>query len=39
MNGVLGISSLAEPLDLVNSVPVDYMHPLLGVTRMLINLF
>ena len=40
INGVLGISPLADSLDLVNSVPVDYMHPVLeGVTRMLINLW
>ena len=40
INGVLGISPLADSLDLVKSVPVDYMHPLLeGVTRMLINLW
>lgn len=40
IDGVLGISPLAESLDLVNSVPVDYMHPLLeGVTSMLIHLW
>ena len=37
---MLGISPLADSLDLVNSVPVDYMHPALeGVTRVLINLW
>lgn len=36
--GVLGISPLVESPDLVNSVPVDYMDPLLGDPRMLINL-
>ena len=37
---MLGISPLADSLDLVNSVPVDYMHPVLeGVTRVLINLW
>ena len=42
INGVLGILPLTESLDLVDSIPVDYMymHPVLeGVTRMLINLW
>ena len=40
INGVIGISPLTESLDLVDSIPVDYMHPVLeGVTRMLINLW
>ena len=40
INGVLGISPLADSIDYVNSVPVDYVHPVLeGVTRMLMNLW
>ena len=36
VQGILGISPLASLLDLVDSIPVDYMHCVLeGVTRWL----
>ena len=38
VNGVKGISPLSEHLDLVTSIPVDYMHAVLeGVVRRLMN--
>ena len=38
VNGIMGTSPLASTLDLVNSIPIDYMHSVLeGVVRMLLK--
>ena len=38
VEGIMGTSSLASSLDVVNSIPIDYMHAVLeGVVRMLMK--